>query len=112
VRLLHAFALSALACAACTSPHGERPRGAPRVAGTEPPKPAFAGLDANDDGAIDGVEFAALTRQLFVRLDTDGDGNLSDAEYARFMQRPQGPPPDRGGHGAGRGGAPPWGGPP
>jgi hypothetical protein len=86
--------LLAVVLAACASDAGRpRPPAAGRAAGAPPPAPPFAELDANADGVIDGVEFAQLTRRLFVRLDADGDGNLSAGEYARFQSRPSGPPP-------------------
>lgn len=46
----------------------------------------FANLDANHDGAISAVEAERNTglKDAFAGLDTDGNGKLSAAEFAKF----------------------------
>ena len=74
----------ALALTACGALHGGGPAQlSGRPESVAPEKPEFTSIDANADGSIDGEEFGVATRQLFVRLDEDGD--LSEAEYAPFL---------------------------
>ncbi len=89
---MRALSLGLLLLAACAG-SSEPPRRAEGPGpGAPPERITFAELDANQDEVIDGEEFALLSRKLFTRLDTDGDGNLSAEEYARFAARPAGPP--------------------
>jgi len=78
-------------------PDGKRP----------PPPPLVAALDANGDGIIDAQEIANAPAAL-LKLDKNGDGQLTPDEYRPHHPPPGGPPPGDGdGPGPGNGdGAP------
>jgi EF hand len=44
------------------------------------PREKIAELDTNRDGALTAKEYADSSQRVFVKLDLDGDGVLSDAE--------------------------------
>lgn len=44
-------------------------------------------MDLNDDGAISPVEASAVRTVHFLRLDTDGDGIITEAEMLERMQK-------------------------
>ena len=58
--------------------------------GARPPRPEVAALDSNSDGTIDAAELANATQSLR-KLDSNGDGKLSDEELR--PQRSDGAPP-------------------
>jgi Ca2+-binding EF-hand superfamily protein len=72
-----------------------------------PPPPLIAALDSNGDGVIDAQEIANASAAL-LKLDKNGDGQLTPDEY-----RPHRPPPgEGGGNYNGDGEGPPKGPPP
>jgi Ca2+-binding EF-hand superfamily protein len=57
-------------------------------------KGLFGTLDDNDDGKIDKKEFSAFAKKagiedenIFKEIDTDGDGNISEAEFKMGLQK-------------------------
>ena len=53
---------------------------------------AFAHLDRDRDGFIDGQDMTPMRERMFKRLDRDGDGFLSSEETAGPQQGTQRPP--------------------
>jgi hypothetical protein len=78
-----------------------RPDGAtngppPGQNGHRPPRPPIiAALDANGDGIIDAQEIANAPAAL-LKLDKNGDGQLTPDEYRPHRPPPDGPPPGEG----------------
>jgi hypothetical protein len=63
-----------------------RPMGA--AAGGRDPAKAFVRLDTNKDGALDEAELSRVAEAAYSRLDADGDGKLTAAEQkAQLVQR-------------------------
>ena len=52
------------------------------------PRDKIAQLDTNKDGALTPKEYAESSQKIFVRLDVDRDGMLSDAEMLNTNKRP------------------------
>jgi hypothetical protein len=100
----HPKALSiAIAIAGITAAASVFAQDAPPTQGSAPPQEAmpptttapvaqatFAQLDADSDGAVSKGEAAASAGLIsaFDGLDTDGNGSLNSAEYAKFTAMP------------------------
>ena len=93
--IILALCISAFTGVLCAQ-DGKPPGGGPGGPGRMVP-PIIAALDLNKDGIIDADELAKATESL-KKLDTNGDGKLTEDEY-----RPK-PPGGPGGPGGGQGG--------
>lgn len=80
-----------------------RAAGLGRPHGPRPPMPLLAALDLNKDGIIDADEIAKASESL-KKLDKDGDGKITPAEYRPHP--PGGPGGPGGRRSEGRSGGP------
>lgn len=77
---LASAAILAMGSAALAQPGGDRDRPQTRAEVTTSVDARFARMDTNSDGVFNGTDRAAKQAERFAALDSDGNGELTEAE--------------------------------